>query len=202
MEPKFQTSFIPKKPISSPDGAVGISIVRRTNLFSIVASVVFVMTVLVSLAMFVYKNILNEQIKKADASIAEARLAYEPEIIQDLIDASTKIEASKTLLDNHVVVSEVLNLLEELTLRRMRFDGFSYKNPGVGLPEIKMRGEVQSYNALAQQQEIFFSNEYMKDPKFSGMSLGDNGFVSVNFETKLDPTLVSYKKAIGALPTN
>jgi len=199
MEPKFQTSFIPKKPISSPDGA-GIAVVRRTNIFSIVASVVFIMTALVSVAMFLYKNILNEQIKKSDASVAEARLAYEPEIIQDLIDVSTKINSSKGLLENHVVASEVLNLIEELTVRRMRFDEFLYKNDGIGLPEVKMRGEVQSYNALAQQQEIFFANDYMKEPKFSGMTLAENGFVRVNFTTSLDPSLVSYKKAINALP--
>ncbi len=201
MEPKFQTSFIPKKPISSPDGA-GMTVTRRTNIFSIVATVVFVMTALVSLAMFLYKNILNDQIKQADASVAQARLAYEPEIIQDLIDVSTKIKSSEELLESHVVASEVLNLLEELTVRRMRFDEFAYKNSGLGLPEVKMRGEVQSYNALAQQQEIFFSNDYLKDPKFSGMSLTENGFINVNFETKLDPSLVSYKQAVSALPVN
>ncbi len=199
MEPKFQTSFIPKKPISSPDGT-GISVVRRTNLFSIVAAVFFVMTILVSLAMFLYKNILTEQIKQADISVAEARKAYEPEIIQELIDVSTKIKSSEKLLEQHIVVSEVLRLFEELTLRRMRFDDFAYVNNGITLPELKMRGEVQSYNALAQQQEIFFDNTYLKEPRFSGMTLRENGFVSVNFETKLDPSLVSYKQAISSLP--
>lgn len=198
MEPKFQTSFIPKKPISSPDGA-GISVVRRTNIFSIVTAVVFVMTVLISLAMFLYKNVLTEQIKQADISVAEARKAYEPEIIQELIDVSTKIKSSEKLLDEHIVVSEVLQLFEELTLRRMRFDNFSYKNNGLTLPELKMKGEVQSYNALAQQQEIFFENDYLKEPRFSGMALTENGFVNVNFETKLDPSLVSYKQAISNL---
>jgi len=200
MEPKFQTSFIPKKPIVSEKGS-NFSVTRSTNIFSIITTVIFVMTVLTSGALFVYKNILNKQIDEAKTEVANAKESSNPELIQKLIDASNKIKSSKDLLDNHVVVSEVLSLLEKLTVRRMRFDDLVYKNIQ-NVPTITMKGEVQSYNALAQQEQIFNESDFVENPEFSGLSLVENGYVQVGFKAKINPSLVSYKNKIGTSNIN
>jgi hypothetical protein len=187
MEPKFQTSFIPKKPIVSEKGS-NFSVTRSTNIFSIITTVIFVMTVLTSGALFVYKNILNKQIDEAKTEVANAKESSNPELIQKLIDASKKIKSSKDLLDN-------------LTVRRMRFDDLVYKNIQ-NVPTITMKGEVQSYNALAQQEQIFNESDFVENPEFSGLSLVENGYVQVGFKAKINPSLVSYKNKIGTSNIN
>jgi len=201
MEPKFQTSFIPKKPIMSADGSSGISVVRTTNIFSIIATVVFIMTVLVAGALFLYKTTIEGQIEAAKQEVEQAKESYGPEIIQKLIDASTKIQTANELLEQHVVVSEVMKELERLTVRRLRFDDFLYKKVN-GVPTLTMKGEVQNYNALAQQQEIFNNSTYMKNPEFAGFNLQENGFINVNFSAELDPSIVSYRRLVDPLPLN
>jgi hypothetical protein len=198
MEPKFQTSFIPKKPIGVTQDS-GINVIRNTNVFSVVATVIFVVTALTSLGLFFYKNVLTNQIKQADANIMSARAAFEPEKIQELVDINTRIISAKKLLENHTIVSRVLTLMEELTAKKMRFTEFNYADKNNDLT-ISISGEIQTYNALAEQQNTFLKNEFIKNPIFTNFTLGDNGYIFFNFSAKIDPSLVSYSKIIGSTP--
>lgn len=198
MEPKFQTSFIPKKPIGSPVGS-GMNIIHSTNVFSVVATVVFIVTLLTSGGLFFYKYTLNNQIQVADQNILTARAAFEPEIIKQLVDVNARIISAKKLLENHVVVSKLLGLMEDLVLKKMRFTEFNYANTDNN-PTLTVIGEVQTYNALAEQQDVFLKSGSIKAPVFSNFNLGDNGYITFNFSATVDPTLISYKKTIEALP--
>jgi hypothetical protein len=200
MEPKFQTSFIPKKPVGSSQGS-GIEKIQSTNIFSITATIIFIVTILVSVGLFFYKNILNNQIETANANIEAARADFEPEKIQQLLDANARILSVKNLLENHVVVSRVLVLMQDLTVKKMRFISLNYVNKNND-PTITITGEIQTYNALAEQQDAFLKNESMKNPGFSDFNLGDNGYISVNFSSKIDPGYVSYKKMLESIPLN
>ncbi|MSU45177.1 MAG: hypothetical protein EXS47_00900 [Candidatus Zambryskibacteria bacterium] len=198
MEPKFQTSFIPKKPIVSQVGS-GIEVIRSTNIFSVIATVMFLVTVIISGGLFVYKKVLSGQIDQGKKDVAAADEAIDSEKIKELIDANSRIISSKKLLDNHIASSEILLLLQDITIKRMRFTELTYKNTDKEI-NLNIKGEVQTYNALAQQEVIFKQNEFFKNPQFSGLALAENGTVSIEFSTMLDPFLISYKKALESLP--
>ena len=194
MEPKFQTSFIPKKPIGSTVSPSS-NISAGGSLFSSIATVVFVITLLTSGALFVYKNILSGQVEQYDKEINDASNAIQPQKIQDLIDANSRVTVTKTLLDNHVVVSKLLTLLNDLTIKRIRFTSLNYINKNKE-SSLSISLEAQTYNALVQEQSLLKSNEFIKNPVFSNFSLGDNGFITVDFSATVDPSLVSYKKSV------
>src|SRR3989344_7165961 len=198
MEPKFQTSFIPKKPIISEPGS-RVAVSHSINIFSAIATIVFVLTILTSGGVFIYKNILESQILLSDKSFNAAREAFHPEKMQELIDANSRIMAVKGLLEKHIASSEHLVLLQSLTVKRMRFNSLSYVNKNLGLPTLSIDGEVATYNALAEQEEIFSKNEFIKNPQFSNFRLEENGVISVKFFTTIDPKLVSYKQYIESL---
>ncbi len=200
MEPKFNTSFIPKKPIVADSGVLSRA-PEANNIFNTIATALFILTLFATGAVFLYKNILIKQVSAADVALNEARSAFETDKIQSLLDVNARIGAAKTLLEKHVVVSEVLVLLQNLTVKRMRFSDFRYANLD-GLPTLTLNGEVQTYNALAEQSNIFSDSEFIKDQKFSNFALGENGNISVTFFGVLDPKLVSYKKAIESLSLN
>lgn len=198
MEPKFQTSFIPKRPIVAQEGT-GIKVIRSTNIFSVIATVMFLVTIIISGGLFVYKTVLSGQIEQAKKEVEMARGAIEPEKIKELIDANSRIVSSKNLLDTHVASSKILLLLQDLTIKRMRFTELTYRNLEDEI-DLNIKGEVQTYNALAQQETIFSQSEFFKNPKFSSLSLSENGAVLVEFTAKLDPSVVSYKKALESAP--
>lgn len=197
MEPKFQTSFIPKKPVIS---GVNTKMTKLydTNIFSVIATAFLLVTIITSGGLYFYKRVLTSQISQADSDINAARKALEVGKIQDLIDANSKIKSAKQLLEKHVAVSRLVTLLETLTLKNIHFNKLTYTNNGKLL--LSLPGEAQSYNALIEQQKVFSNNEFMKNPTFSNYALLANGKVSFDFSVDLVPDLVSYKKSIEPEP--
>lgn len=200
MEPKFQTSFIPKKPILASQKSA-INLENDTNIFSIVANTMFVIVLLASAGLFGYKYMLNSQISKLETEISDARNAFQLDKIQELVDANNRLTASKNLLDKHVAVSKLLQLLETETLKKVKFSDFSYKNMNDSLT-ISMKAEAATYNAIASQGDVFSKNEFIKTPRFSNFNLMENGKVTADFFSVIDTGLVSYKKSIEALSLN
>lgn len=199
MEPKFQTSFIPKKPVVSEVNDK-ITRVYNTNIFSIIATAFFLVTIITSGGLYFYKRVLTSQINQAGNDINAARNALEVGKIQELINANSKIKSSRDLLEKHVAVSQLLTLLQTLTIKNIHFNKLTYTNNGK--PLLSMPGEAQSYNALIQEQKIFSNNEFMKNPTFSNFALVANGRISFDFSAGLSPDLVSYKKSTESLIPN
>ncbi len=197
MEPKFQTSFIPKKPIV-PGQSTGFAVVRQTNIFTIIATIIFLVTILSAGALYFYKSLLQSQIADGDKKVDQARAAFQPDKIKELFDFNARMVAAKTLLDNHVVVSKFLHLMESDTLKNMKIDNLSYKS-AAGLSTISMKAQARSYNALVQQQNIFTQSDFVKNAQFSNFSPIDDGNVTVSFMANLLPEVVSYKKAVEAI---
>ena len=194
MEPKFQTSFIPKRPVmDNPKSA--LPVVKTTNIFSVAANLIFVLTLLASAGLFGYKYLLIKQITDADRQLNAAREAFEADKVEDLLDASTRITTTKNLLEKHFVVSEILVLMQQLTVKNMRFDEFNFKNKN-GSPTLEMIGEGSTYNAIAEQSDTFNQNGFFKNQTFNDFSLTDTGTVRAKYLTNLSPELISYKKLI------
>ncbi len=200
MEPKFQTSFIPKKPIvTTPGGRVAV--VHDTSVLSIIATVVFIVTVLTAGGLFVYQRVLTSQNEESDKEVAAARSAFQPEIIQKLVEASSRIQASEALLNKHVVVSQLLVLVEKLSMKKVRFTDFdfTYRN---NVPTISAKGEAQSYNTLAQQEEVFSASDDVKNSEFSNLGLNETGNVTFDLSATINPTVISYPKLIESVTQN
>ena len=194
MEPKFQTSFIPKKPILDAPGTL-TSKRESSNIFSIIATVLFTITILAFGGMFGYKIILQNQINEADKALNDAREAIATSKIQELLDANSRISSTKDLLEKHVVVSELLVLLQTMTVKNMRFSELNYTNKD-NLSNITASVESASYNAIVQQSKIFDSTSFVQSYSFSDFNLGDNGVVKMKFSADLSPDLFSYKKVV------
>ena len=197
MEPKFQTSFIPKKSIVEMSGNED-NRVHSINIFSTIGTVVFIITLIASGGVFIYKNFLINQIIQSDKDLNSARQAFQLEAIANITDASSRIMATKNLLEKHIVVSELLTLLQALTVKKLRFTSLIYSNKD-NLTSLAMEVEAKDYNALAVQSDIFSKNEFIKNPNFSEFGLIDNGDIKTKFSSSLDPQLVSYKRAVESL---
>lgn len=194
MEPQFQNSFIPKNPIVSSSSSAPVGVVS-VNIFSVIAGVVFTIALLLAGGVFVYRGMLIKGIAEADQELDAARKAFEPEKITELINANAQISSANKLIEKHIVVSQVLELIQELIVKRMRFDNLTYAVKE-NVPTLSANVQAQTYNALAQQLEIFSKSEFIIDPAFSNFGLGENGVVKVGFTSGLSPKLISYKNTI------
>ncbi len=195
MEPQFQTSFIPKKPIDSRASAIGVG-GGPISLLSIFTWVLVTLTIIVSVALFVYQQILNSQMSQIESSIASAKEAFQPTTVKQLVDTSNQISLTEKLLNSHVLVSRVFDLLQNLTLKKISYTNFSYSIDQSGNYSITMSGQSQSYNALVQQYNIFEQSGLIQNPAFSDFSLTQDGYISFDFSANIDPSVISYQKSI------
>lgn len=203
MEPKFQSSFIPKGPITS---AIPNSSVRQRSqdkgLFYFLSLIIFSVSVILALGVFGYKFYLKYSIAQMGADLENARATLQPEVIGELTRLDNRIISSRELITKHLILSPLFKFLELSTPKTVRFTDFNFLKTPQGL-ELSISGEARGYAVLALQAEILDKSQYFKNSIFSNLGLNEKGDVNFTLKTVIDPTLASYQKEverIGASP--
>ncbi len=196
MEPKFQSSFIPKGPLAT-SGTLASTGTKQKSLFGFLTSIVFAITIALSIGVLAYNFYLGHSIKKMGAEINAARAEIDQSSVGELTRLNSRIVSTQDLLNKHVVLSPLLDYLEATTLKNVRFTDFHFESTNKGLV-LSMKGQARGYSAVSLQSDIFNKSKYIKNPIFSDLSLDDKGNVIFSFSAMVDPSLVSYKKAVEA----
>lgn len=203
MEPKFQSSFIPKGPIALATASASMGRkIEGKGLFSFLALIIFITSTLLAVGVFGYKFYLKYRIETMGADLERALTAIipEPEIIRELIRFDNRIVSTQELISKHHILSPLFEFLEVSTPKTVRFSDFRYSIIEQGL-ELYMRGEARGYAALALQADIFNGSEYFKDVIFSDLNLNENGDVIFSFKATVNPNLVSYQREVERIGT-
>lgn len=179
MQADFQpSSFIPKKTIQNPTLSAGGAVSKgRVNAFMLVAGIVFTMTLLGSMGVFLYERYLVSNLASQKESLERARDAFEPRLIEELAKVDTRLDVAGSLLDGHVTISPFFELLGRLTLKTVRFEEFEFTRGVDGLVEVRMKGVAESYRSIALQSELFGDDENIQSPVFSDFKLDELGNV-------------------------
>jgi len=195
--PEFKTSFIPKKP------APAIKEAKRrggsVSLLNIIVFIVFLLSITVAGGLYLYKAILDRNIEVMSQNIDRVKEAIEPELIESLAEADRRIESSRLLIDNHMVVSPIFSLLERLTLKSVRYMDFDYKILTEGGPTFSLTGEARNYSALALQSDALGSEKVIKEPIFANLSLNEVGNVTFNFSTPVAASFLLHKNNLDSV---
>ncbi len=194
MDTKFQTSFIPKKPVV--DGSMRMS----GGLFHTLAVIIFIFAIIISIGIFAYEKLLGGKISRMEAELSAAKVALQPELIKELSRANARFEAAKVVIRNHTLFSSFFDLLQPITLQAVRFNSFSYVMNESGKITVTMKGEARSYATVALQSKVISENPNFINPQFSGLDLKENGNVLFSFKTEINPKLVSYSTLLESTP--
>lgn len=199
METKFQTSFIPKKPVVEE---------RRNNssisLFLLLSIIVFLVSIGLGGWIFIQKDLLIKNIESAEEVIKSNQGAFELDTIESMIRLDSRIKIAKDLLASHVSISPIFSFLEDKTLKSVRFKTFNFTSAGKdesGASTIKvtMTGQAKDFKTIALQAEEFGNVNYrniIKNPVFSDLNLTSDGSVSFSASMFVVPSFLSYSKSI------
>lgn len=194
MEPKFQTSFIPKKPLVASGGVAKKSI----DFFAIIATILFLGSLVLAGAVYAWRYTLEKQVASSEASLVKAREQFDQEFIGYINRLNTRIETSKELLNNHVGASTIFGFLASHTLKTVSYSDFSYTFDKDKTVKVVLKGNAKSYSSIALQSEEFgLQNQYIKSPIFSDLNPDQTGNVVFTLTALLDKNLISYQKNIG-----
>ncbi len=194
MDPKFQTSFIPKKPIAESAPRASIS------LFLLISIIIFLATLGVSGYVFLEKKNLVNQIGAEQKVIQKNKSSFDTGTIESILTLNSRILTADKLLKNHISVTPIFDFLTERTLKNVQFKSFTFTNnftnttgeKGLG---IQLGGQAKSWETLASQADEFGKADLKKkisEPKVSSFSLNSDGSVSFNFTAFIQPELISF----------
>lgn len=198
MEPKFQTSFIPKQALEEsatgrrPRGAIGV--------LMIIGLVLFLSSLAAALGVVLYEELLKQNIESKNATLERAKNEFEPALIQRLTALDRRMTASEELLKNHISASSVFALLQSYTLQNVRFETFRLEAKDANDIALSMNGRAKSFAAVALQSDVFGKIPFIKNAIFASPNLDSEGNVTFNFSAKLDPSLLSYVAALKQAP--
>lgn len=198
METKFQTSFIPKKPITT----VGARRSGGMSLLLLVSVIIFLISL--GLAGYVYlsKTVLIQKIKEDQASITKNKsgLVSESTTIESLIELNSRIKVANTLISKHIKVSPIFDFLKQATLRNVRFKTFSFSSSGkdannANLVSVQMAGQAKDWQTVASQADEFNKPDWSKiisQQKITNLVLNSDGSISFSFSANITPSFLTY----------
>ncbi len=179
-----------------------IIIKNRGGILFLIAVFVVTVSVIAALIGFGYKTILTNSIAKKDAELTEKYNSLPRSEIDEYVRTSEKFKAGQEILNNHLAVAPIFFLLEDSTLKRLRFTELNYTYLSNNKVAIALKGEAKSFEVVAKQSDTF--SQYAKkfnSPIFSNLNRNDKGNVVFSFLTTVDPSLVNYREAIKSYPS-
>lgn len=200
METKFQTSFIPKKPIISTGQSKSGS---GTSLLFVIS--IIILLVSLGLAGYVYleKQLLIKSIIDDQTTIEQNKegLVLDSITIESFINLNSRINVAKDLLSRHIAVSPIFfNFIQQATLQRVQFKNFSFSSAGKDASganriSIQMLGIARDRETVASQADEFGLPEWKKiitEPKISNLSDNVDGNITFLFTAYVVPDSLIY----------
>lgn len=218
MEPKFQTSFIPKRPMGGGLGNLGsVSSVGGTiprapsarpglSIFLTLAVLLFILSIAaVGGAYFWKQHLISTQAKlKTDLKAQEDK--FELSQIEDLKAVNVQIDTAKSILAQHLSVTQIFTIISYLTIESVRFlslDVTPPVNPGDDV-RLELSGiganlfSVAFQSKVLAQLENYGLRKIVKNPILSNPTLNPNNSVSFSFSASIAPDSISYEKLVTA----
>lgn len=194
MENSFQTSFIPKKPIIVNDKPKK----EPTSIFSVIAIIILVLSVLISGLLFGYKFYLNNQIVELSKQLLQAKDSFEGDTIEELNLFNERTKSAKDILNNHVAFSKVFEVLGKITIPEVQYTKFESQINDKGILVVNVNGLASDYRSIAVQADVFSSSKgsAFKNVLFSNLSKNKDNTISFNLEFNVERSVYLYSKSL------
>lgn len=197
---EFKTSFIPKQ------AAVETPAVARSgvSLISTLAFVILLLSILLAAGAYGYEKLLFNEINRPcpdpnqietsgcglEASLNKERQALDEGLLTEFKRLATKLNLAARLIEQHVTILPLMDLLSEITLENVRYTSFEQNNT-----TLTISGLARSYDDIAVQSNVFDEEQMIKSFLFSDLNLDGQGNVVFKLVMNVDPRLLSYTLA-------
>ncbi len=187
MDPRVQTSFIPKKPLNSG----GVPVQRPINLFLVIAGVIFIASLSLTGFAFFYNKQLVAKKAELDAELVRRQKELRPNDVAYLKKLDQRLAMAAEVIAKHVAFSNVFMFLEEAASQNVRFSKMSIVSSPTE-SKLTLSGVARAINTVAYQSDIFRGEKASINPIFKGLKLNDKGVFTFSVDMSVDPKLVLY----------
>lgn len=153
---------------------------------------IFVLSAALWGGLHLYKNSLEKNISQLGENIKRQKDSFEIPTVNEITDFSEKISIAEKLLAGHKAFSNVLDFLQDFTIKDVRFNDLNYSLSDAGEPTLILSGATRSYASLASQIQVWEKYNQVKQISVSGLASDATGAVRFNLKIILDPALLVY----------
>lgn len=168
------------------------------------AVLIFVASLLGVGGAYLWKQYLISSQESYKQNLAKREQQFNLDLIQQLKEVNVKIDTVRTLLNNHLALSNLFDVLGRFTTGHVRFLSLDVTPPTTGSGDIKvsMQGYGTTLQAVAFQSDVLSELEQyglrniVKNPILGDPSLSTDGTVSFDFTASIDPSTLLYEKSV------
>ncbi len=200
MEPKFKTSFIPKKSFEQPAPIKPRSSGSKGSLgiLGLAGVVIFLLAAASAGGVYVYRLTLESRIEDKAVQLQEAREAFQPALIRILERLDTRLKTADQLLNNHISMSGIFPLLEQATYQDIQFGEMTLLQTSEGQVQLTMQGEARDFDVVALQSDVFGGNRHILEPVFSDLDVTEEDTVTFNVRSSINRQHLLYVNRVSA----
>lgn len=207
MDPnQITTTFIPKKPIEEVVANTPGNRNAPTGTLFIISIIVLILTIVSVGGIYFYTKFLNSDIEQLQKSLTLSEKEYEPTLLADLIKLDKRLKGGVMVLNQHVAISPVFDLIEQNTLKAVRFNKFDLRVSETGVYEVILAGDADNYQTIALQSQNFGDITAFKDVIFSDFTLTPKNRVSFNTSLTVSRDILNFSsaplKSVGLINTD
>ncbi len=173
-------------PTLSAEGLTNRFKESKSSLFTFLAAVVFGVTLVLSLVLFLYQQKLQRDVTEQQTKLAQYDTRLQDLPINDMIVLSARMKVAKKLVTEHASVATAFRILEDSIEHPITYSQFDFKREQTKESySIVIAAKSPDYKTVIQQQETLKNkpySDYMPDLTFSGVSADEKG--TVNFSIK------------------
>lgn len=187
-----QTSFIPKRTL---DTQARIERADTVSIFTVLSTIIFFLAIVAGGGIFFWQQSLKTQVKEVEATLIKERESFDEGEIQDLTNLSNRLKSSEELLDSRLYSSKIFELLNQNTIKTVRFSKFSVDPSLVDKTKLKMSvsGQAKDYASVALQSDVFSKlTNTVLEYEFSNLTLDQAGNVLFDMSATLDKNAVAF----------
>jgi len=179
MDRDFQTTFIPKKPLTQTPSEQRRQEATRgkrpVGLFTVLTTFLFFLALRASVGTYLYGNYIDDRIVSKRNEIQRAEQLISPTFISDLQKLDERLIASKNLLNQHPSLVSIYGLLSDLVIPDIEFNSLAYVDAEGNGSLFTLKGSAPDFVTIAQQSQVLGESEHVRDHFFSNFSDTEDG---------------------------
>jgi len=199
MDPKFQSSFIPKKQLHTGKGE---KLKKRSwTLASVLIIVIFVATLVGVVGAFVYMKVLEGDIATLEQELTDRNKSLNEVAIDELYREDQRIRVAKDIIREHLAPTAIFDLLSDITVTSVRFTDFEYETLPGESAQISMSAQAWGYSSVAVLSQVLDKHSLIEDSSVGGLVLNEDGTVGFKVEMTLSPEVTTFEETLPQEPS-
>lgn len=186
---------MPRQPVNTPRKKK-----LGTNVFLLIAGAIAGVSVLLSGAVLGYEFYLKESLASKTAQMEQAQREIDIDRVEGFIRLKNRLSSVKQLLDEHIELTNFLDVLEQRTLKTVRFSSLTVSVSADRSAIIQMEGVARSFNALAAQSSELAAEKRIKRAIFSNIAVNEDDTVRFSLSATLDSRLITSAEILPGIP--